>query len=109
MTLEPGDRGPAPTQTGDAAPPVPRIGRVLDTVGLVLFLVGAALFGRAWLGFQEVRAFVPGPEDPPWASIQLADGYWLMQRIGVGVMALGIAVFVAAWWVARPGGRHLPR
>lgn len=82
-------------------PPVPRIGRVLDVAGLLVFLAGAGLFVRAWLGFQEVRAFVPGPDDPLWAATELANGYWRMQRVGVGVMVLGVALFVAAWWVAR--------
>lgn len=84
-----------------AAPPVPRIGRILDLVGLILFLAGAGLFARAWQGFREVRAFVPAPGDALWAATQMADGYWRMQRLGVAVMSVGIAVFVAAWWVAR--------
>ncbi|MEQ1856195.1 MAG: hypothetical protein ABL963_06990 [Longimicrobiales bacterium] len=84
---------------------VPRIGRVLDLVGLLLFLGGGALFVRAWLGFQSVPDYQPSVDDPAWAAVSIADGYWRLQKIGVAIMVAGIAVFVAAWWVARRGGR----
>ena len=84
---------------------VPRIGRVLDLVGLLLFLGGGALFARAWVGFRSVQGFVPPPDAPAWAAVELADQYWRLQKIGAGLMIAGIAVFVAAWWVARAVGR----
>ena len=83
--------------------PVPRIGRVLDGVGLVILLVGTGLVGRAFLGFQEVQSFQPGPGGPPMEAMALADEFWVMQRIGVGLILAGIGVFVSAWWVARRG------
>jgi hypothetical protein len=80
---------------------VPRIGRILDLAGLVLFLAGAGAFTRAWIGFEGVPDFEPAQGGPAWAAIQLADGYLRLQWIGAGLMALGVAVFVVAWWVAR--------
>lgn len=87
---------------------VPRIGRILDGIGILLFLAGAGLFARAWIGFQEVRAYVPGPDAPLWAATELANGYWRMQRVGGALMAAGVAVFVVAWWVARRVRRGIP-
>lgn len=89
---------------------VPRVGRALDLVGLLFLVVGGGMVGRAWLGFRDVQAFQSAPGDPPMAAVQLADGFWMLQRIGVGLMLVGVAVFVLAWWVARrksidaPGG-----
>ncbi|GMV05822.1 MAG: hypothetical protein AMXMBFR53_20990 [Gemmatimonadota bacterium] len=80
---------------------VPRIGRVLDLMGLALFLVGAGLYGRAWMGLRALPAFVPDPAGEPWAAIRLANGYVRLQGTGRMFMAAGMAVFVAAWWVAR--------
>lgn len=80
---------------------VPRIGRILDLVGLLLFLGGAAVFVWAWVGFQGI----PGYELPagagPWATVRAADGYWRLQKVGTGLMVAGIGVFGLAWWVAR--------
>ena len=84
---------------------VPRIGRILDLAGLLLFLVGAGFYARAWFGFRRVQSFVPDPDSGPWAAVRLADGYLRLQKIGVGLMVSGIAVFLAAWWMARRGGR----
>jgi small-conductance mechanosensitive channel len=80
---------------------VPRIGRVLDSIGLLLFAAGAVAFVWAWTGFRRVEAYQPPSDAPAWAAISMADGYWLWQKIGVGLMLAGVAIFVAAWWVAR--------
>lgn len=80
---------------------VPRLGRILDALGLVLFLAGGATFARAWLGFAAVRTYQPGPEDAPWAATRLANHWLRVQWVGGAVMAAGVAVFLAAWWVAR--------
>jgi hypothetical protein len=80
---------------------VPRIGRVLDVVGLVLFLGGLGVFARAWIGFRAVPSYRATPEEGAFATVRLADSYLRLERIGAGVMVTGIAVFVAAWWIAR--------
>lgn len=80
---------------------VPRIGRVLDAVGLVFFLGGCALFVRSWVGFRSVPSFARAPDDVLTAAVDYADGFWRLQRVGVALMLVGIAVFVLAWFVAR--------
>lgn len=80
---------------------VPRIGRVLDLVGLVLLVAGGLLFTRAWIGLEGVRHYRPHPDDLPWAALRLANHFLRMQRVGGAVMLAGAAVFVAAWWVSR--------
>ena len=81
--------------------PVPRIGRLLDLLGLVVFLAGGGLAARAWLGFREVEGFERSPDDATWAAVEMANGFWRLQKIGVGLMLVGVAVFFVAWWVAR--------
>ena len=85
---------------------VPRIGRLLDLAGLVLFAVGGAFFARAWVGFQSVRGYEPPVDAPAWSAVALADGFWQLQKIGAGLMVAGAAVFVLAWWVGRAGVRR---
>lgn len=81
--------------------PVPRIGRILDVVGLLLFLGGAAFYAWAWVGFGTVPSFVRLPDAEPWAAVAVANKYWRIQQIGVVLMISGVVGFVAAWWVAR--------
>lgn len=83
---------------------VPRIGRILDAVGLVLFLGGAGFYVWAWMGFRSVPAFVPDPGGEPFAATRLANGYLRLQWVGGALMGVGIAVFVLAWWMARRRG-----
>lgn len=80
---------------------VPRIGRVLDLIGLVVFLGGGAVFVRSWFGFESVRHYQPKATDPIGSATVLANSFRHLQRVGGTLMALGIAVFVVAWWVAR--------
>lgn len=80
---------------------VPRIGRILDLAGLLLFVGGAAVFVRAWVGFQGIPDYGGPVGSGAWAMVKVADGYWRLQKIGTGLMVAGVAVFGLAWWVAR--------
>ena len=80
---------------------VRRLGRVLDLVGLLVFLSGAGMSARAWAGFEEVRVYQPAPGDEFFAALRMHDRYARLQRAGGVVMVAGVAVFVAAWWVGR--------
>jgi len=86
--------------------PVPRIGRVLDLAGLLLFLAGGLVYGRAWIGFQGVPDFERPEHGSIMAAVEFADGFRRMERWGVAVMILGVGVFVTAWWVARRAQRQ---
>lgn len=88
---------------------VPRIGRLLDLLGLLLFVGGGAVFARAWAGFGAVRHYKPGPHEPLWSATRLANGYLRLQHIGVALMVVGAAVFVVAWWTARRVARATAR
>jgi hypothetical protein len=89
------------TDTSIELKTVPRIGRVLDLAGLLLFLGGGAVAAWAWIGFRDLPGSLPPPDAGAWAAAAVADGYWRLQKIGTGVMIAGLAVFVLAWWVAR--------
>ena len=69
------------------------------------FLSGAGFFAWAWIGFRSVPGYVPEPGAEPFAALRLADGYLRIQAIGGGLMLVGAALFVAAWWVARRAAR----
>jgi hypothetical protein len=84
---------------------VPRIGRILDLAGLLLFLGGAAVFVWAWIGFQGIPDYHAPTSAGAWAAIRVADVYWRLQKIGTGLMVAGLLVFGLAWWVARSVAR----
>lgn len=80
---------------------VTRTGRIHDLVGLLVFLAGSGFVTRAWFGFREVPAFEATSADPAWAATRLADGFLRLQRVGVGLMLVGVGIFVYAWWAER--------
>jgi hypothetical protein len=84
---------------------VPRIGRLLDLGGLLLFVVGGVTYARAWIGLSDVPEFERPEGASPYAATELADGYHQMERLGLALMIAALLVFVAAWWVARAVGR----
>jgi hypothetical protein len=94
---------------------VPRIGRLLDSVGLLLFLGGGALYARSWFGFRDVPDFERPVEGPVLAAVALADGYWRLQKIGVGVIAgwggrvrAGVVGRAACFVISLSHCRHRP-
>jgi Na+/glutamate symporter len=84
---------------------VSRLGRTLDLVGLLLFLVGLGVFARAWIGFRAVPDFQATLQDGVFATVRLADSYRRLERIGAGIMGAGMLVFVVAWWTERRRAR----
>ncbi|HUF13424.1 MAG TPA: hypothetical protein VMN78_10020 [Longimicrobiales bacterium] len=80
---------------------VPRAGRALDLLGLLLFLAGAALYGRSWLGLRAMDEFERAPGDPTFAALEYADWLARIGRVGFGLMAAGAVVAVNAALVAR--------
>ena len=80
---------------------VPRIGRYLDAAGALLFASGCAVYLRAWFGFREVQSFERSPGDPVMAAVEMADRFWFLEKVGIGLAVAGLGVFVLAWWVAR--------
>lgn len=81
--------------------PVPRIGRVLDLAGLLVFLAGAALYLRAWLGLRGMDTFVPDPDAAGFAALERADQLSSLGRIGIALMIAGAVIAVVAAVVAR--------
>ena len=81
-----------------------RLGRLLDLAGLLLFLAGAGISARAWVGFEEVRVHQPAPGEEAFAALRLHDRYARLQGVGGALMVAGVAVFVVAWWVGRRDG-----
>ena len=70
-----------------ASRPVPRIGRVLDLAGLLLFSVGGALYARAWVGFRSVPDFERVEGGPVFAATEFADGFRRMQAAGTALLS----------------------
>lgn len=90
---------------GPSRAPVPRIGRLLDVVGLVLFVAGLAVYGRAWVGMRGLEAAGADPSAPLFSGMREFDRWWELSRVGVSLMVLGglIALVAAgvAWWLRR--------
>lgn len=81
---------------------VPRIGRLLDLAALLLFLIGAGVYGRAWLGFRELRRDQPVSEIfGEFVAMGRFNDFWTMSRTGMWLMAAGGAVALLAAAVAR--------
>lgn len=84
---------------------VPRIGRVLDLVGALLFLAGATLYARSWSGLRDMDAFVRAEGDVGFAAVERADALSRLGTTGVALMIAGVAVGVLAAVVARRARR----
>lgn len=82
--------------------PVPRIGRILDLVGLGLLLAGGGLYGWAWLGMRRLESVQPvSREAGDFAAMARFQDLWELSRVGLAVMVLGVLTAVAAMVVAR--------
>lgn len=82
-------------------PPVPRLGRVLDLVGALLFLGGAAVYGWAWMGLRRLRDDPPVSAEGAFVAVARANDFSTLSRLGLALMAGGAVVAVLAAVVAR--------
>ena len=80
---------------------VPMIGRILDAVAALLFVAGGALYARSWLGLRNIEGYVPPVGTERYSVIEYADSLARTGRIGIALMAAGLAVGVGAALVAR--------
>jgi heme/copper-type cytochrome/quinol oxidase subunit 1 len=78
--------------------PVSRLGRLLDAIGLLLFLAGAVCFGMAYLGMKQLRAagFVPRRPGEPFGAVHEWEQWQRLSWVGLTVAAVGLAVAVTA-------------
>lgn len=75
---------------------VPRPLRAVNLVALLLFLAGAALYVRAWIGLRELRSYVGDPAAPPFSAMALFNHYHLLSQIGVWLVVAAVTVAVIA-------------
>jgi drug/metabolite transporter (DMT)-like permease len=87
---------------------VPRLGRALDLLGILLLIVGGACWFYAYTGFESLRA--PGfvPEPIMFAALLEAERYTWISRLGMLLASSGVAVAVAAFVIARRRGAPVP-
>ena len=76
--------------------PVPRSLRALNLVALVLFLAGAGLHARAWLGLERLRSSQPGGGEAAFSGMARFDHLWRLSEIGQWLIVAAIAVAVVA-------------
>lgn len=86
--------------------PVSRLGRLLDVVGVLAFLLGAGLYGRAWLGLRRLREVQPVAESArEMAAMARYVHFSEMSRWGGWVMVaggvIGVMAAVVAWLRSR--------
>lgn len=81
---------------------VPRIGRVLDLAAVALIVVGGALYARAYIGLEALRAR-PLAEYTMGMEIGRLAEFHGLQRLslaGLVISTLGVGVGIAAALVA---------
>lgn len=79
--------------------PVPRGLRVLNLLVLVLFLAGAGLYARAWVGMERLTSYQPAADEPLFSAMARFDrlwglsitGTWLVSAAVLGAVAVAVA------------------
>lgn len=89
--------------------PVPRIGRILDGLGLSVFLIGAGIYAWTWWALRRRGGQPLQPADGRWGwvAVREVEGLDRLSDIGFGLMVAGAVLAVVAAVVARvvAGGR----
>lgn len=76
--------------------PVPRSVRAVNVLALLIFLAGAALYARAWVGMRSLYDYEPPPDAPPFSAMALFNDYWQMSRLALLIISGAVAVALLA-------------
>jgi hypothetical protein len=76
---------------------VPPVLRIANAVSGLLFLAGALIYVRAWLGMRALEAYEAEPDAELFAGVARFTHFWELSRLGIGIVlaALGLAVLAA--------------
>ena len=79
---------------------VPPSFRLLNGLAALLFLVGAGIYVRAWLGMRGLERYEASPGEGAFAALARFQHFWNLSRIGVGLVwgAVGVGVLAALAW-----------
>lgn len=81
--------------------PVPRIGRVLDLVAALVFVLGAGAYAVSWIGLRDIDGYVRPEGGDMFATVIRANDLSRLAWIGLGLMIAAVVIGVAAAIVAR--------
>lgn len=76
---------------------VTRADRTRDAVAMLVLLAGAALYGYAWLGMNNLatkQLVIP----KGIAAMRYFDTYWQMSRVAIVILLAGAAVLAWSFW-----------
>ena len=82
---------------------VTRAERARDLLAAMLLTGGAALYAYAYAGMRTLAAQRETAGQALWASLRRFDYYWTMSRVGLVILAAGLAVMAWSFW------RHVRR
>jgi hypothetical protein len=77
-------------------PMVPRLGRLLDLIGLALMLAGGACYGWAYIGLVRLHDHPPTADHMLWVALAAFNHYNRVSTIGIVIAAIGLAVAITA-------------
>ena len=80
---------------------VPRLGRVLDLAGLLVFLAGAGCYLYAQRGLDDIRTGRTVITGSMFATLNEAKAYSRVADLGMALAVGALVVFAVAFAVAR--------
>lgn len=81
---------------GSSPRPVPRALRAVNVLALLLFLAGAGLHVRSWLGMRGLREYQARPDGPLFAGMAEFEHFWQLARIGTWLVWAAVALAILA-------------
>lgn len=77
--------------------PVPRSLRIANAAALLVFLAGAGVYGRAWLGMRALKSYEADADAALFAGLERFNHFWELSRLGIGLVlaALLLALLTA--------------
>jgi hypothetical protein len=75
---------------------VPRLGRLLDLIGLALIVAGGACYAWSYLRLVQLHDHPPSAPHVLWVGLAAYNRYTRVSTIGIVVAAIGLSVAIAS-------------